>query len=90
MGGDVTKILISCKYVSDSLVIIYEDNGVGIPNRDKENIFIHGYGKNTGIGLFLAEQILSVLGLSIRECGDCKKGARFEITVPAGKFRRSR
>lgn len=54
---------------------------------DKEMIFEHGYGKHTGIGLFLAREILSITGLSIRECGTYQHGVRFEITVPTGKWR---
>lgn len=26
-------------------------------------------------------------GISIRECGEVGKGSRFEIAIPAGKFR---
>lgn len=68
-------------------IIICEDDGIGIPGSDKEHIFDHGFGKHTGIGLFLSREILSITDLSICECGEEGKGARFEITVPAGKFR---
>ena len=64
-----------------------EDDGIGIPVAEKEYIFEHGFGKHTGIGLFLSREILSITGLSICECGEEGKGARFEITVPVGKFR---
>ena len=60
---------------------------LGILAEEKEYIFDNGYGKHTGIGLFLAREILSITGLSTRECGDPGKGARFEILVPVGKFR---
>jgi Signal transduction histidine kinase len=68
-------------------IIICEDDGIGIPGSDKEHIFDHGFGKHTGIGLFLSREILSITDLSICECGEEGKGARFEITVPVGKFR---
>lgn len=68
-------------------IIMYEDDGVGIPDGIKDLIFKHGYGKHTGIGLFLAREILSITGLSIRECGEEGKGARFEILIPHGKWR---
>ena len=74
--------------MEDILMIICHDDGRGIPVSEKENIFLHKYGKNTGIGLFLAREILSITGLTIRENGEPGKGARFEIQVPAGKFRR--
>jgi signal transduction histidine kinase len=50
-------------------------------------IFGMGYGNHTGIGLFLAREILSITGLSIKEVGEEGKGARFEILVPEGKWR---
>ncbi|OQA53264.1 MAG: putative diguanylate cyclase [Euryarchaeota archaeon ADurb.Bin294] len=68
-------------------IIVCEDDGIGIPVAEKEYIFEHGFGKHTGIGLFLSREILSITGLSICECGEEGKGARFEITVPVGKFR---
>ncbi|HWQ68099.1 MAG TPA: PAS domain S-box protein [Methanospirillum sp.] len=86
-GGDITTIRISCEVKKDSMVIIFEDDGVGIQEKDKEYIFDHGFGKKTGLGLFLASNILSITGLSILECGVEGGGARFEITVPGGKYR---
>ena len=86
-GGMILNIRLSCEKSDDNLIIVCEDDGVGIRSEEKERIFDHGYGNNTGIGLFLTKEILSITGLSIRECGIPGKGARFEITVPAGKFR---
>jgi signal transduction histidine kinase len=58
-----------------------------VQESDKERIFEKGFGKNTGLGLFLTREILAITGLSIRESGVCGKGVRFEIMVPKGKFR---
>ncbi|HWQ67392.1 MAG TPA: histidine kinase N-terminal 7TM domain-containing protein [Methanospirillum sp.] len=85
-GVKHTRIVFSCHIQGHTLIIICEDDGMGIPEDEKKRIFDNGYGKHTGIGLFLAREILSITGLSIRECGVEGKGARFEITVPAGKF----
>ncbi|PKL60835.1 MAG: hypothetical protein CVV33_00635 [Methanomicrobiales archaeon HGW-Methanomicrobiales-4] len=87
-GGDAESLRFSCSQTEDFLNIICEDDGIGIPSEEKEFIFQNGYGKHTGVGLFLAREILSITGLSIRECGVPGKGARFEIKVPTGKFRR--
>jgi signal transduction histidine kinase len=54
----------------------------------KEKIFERGFGKNTGLGLFLAREILVITGITITENGTPGKGARFEITVPKGMWRR--
>lgn len=86
-GEKITVIELNCCEDAGSLNIICKDDGVGIPPEEKDHIFELGYGKNTGIGLFLAREILSITGLSIRECGEPGIGARFEILVPAGKFR---
>lgn len=87
-GENLSSIRFFCAEKDDSLIIICEDDGIGVPFKEKSLIFDHGYGKHTGIGLFLAWEILSITGLSIRETGVPGKGARFEIMVPAGKFRR--
>ena len=38
------------------LVILWADDGIGIAEEDKEKIFERGFGKNTGLGLFLARE----------------------------------
>ncbi|HPY59883.1 MAG TPA: PAS domain S-box protein [Methanospirillum sp.] len=86
-GGTVTTISISTRKDGDRLVILVEDDGAGIADDEKERIFERGYGKNTGLGLFLAREILAITGISISETGVPGKGARFEITVPEGRWR---
>lgn len=86
-GGTVRKIRFSAKESATTLKIICEDDGAGVVKEEKECIFDHGYGKHTGIGLFLSREVLSITGLSITENGRPGKGARFEIVVPEGRFR---
>jgi len=86
-GGVVDSIWITSLQDESGMKIVYEDNGQGIPPREKEEIFRRGYGKNTGFGLFLSREILAITGLSIKETGTFGKGARFEIRVPRGCFR---
>jgi len=86
-GQRVTKIKISSKETGDGLSIFCEDNGVGIPKTMKEGIFRREYYRNTGYGLFLAAEILSITGLTISETGEPDAGARFEIHVPEGMYR---
>lgn len=88
-GGNVTEICVRCIESQDSLVIVVEDDGPGIPDVEKEKIFERGYGKNTGFGLFLAREILSITGMTIRETGIEGRGARFEIRAPRMNFRRT-
>jgi PAS domain S-box-containing protein len=86
-GKTVTTIEFSRKTLDDCMVVIYRDNGVGIPAEYKEAIFERKFFKHTGFGLFLSRTILGITGLSIRETGEPGKGARFEITVRAGAYR---
>ncbi len=86
-GGQVSYISLSTAARENELVVIYEDDGQGIPNADKPYIFNRGFGKNTGLGLFLACQILSITAITITETGEPGKGARFEMTVPEGMWR---
>ena len=86
-GEHVTTIGISCEKVPGGLVITYYDNGVGVPDGSKEQIFERGVGKHTGLGLFLAREILEITGMTIRENGIFGSGARFEIHVPEDQQR---
>jgi CheY-like chemotaxis protein/signal transduction histidine kinase len=65
-------------------ILSYEDDGVGIPSEGKEKIFERGFGSNTGLGLFLSREILSVTNMKIRETGEPGKGVRFEVMIPKG------
>jgi PAS domain S-box-containing protein len=86
-GEKATAIHFSYKKDGDDLIILCEDDGVGIPDVAKERIFKREYYRNTGYGLFLSGEILSITGMSIRETGEQGKGARFEIRAPKGVFR---
>lgn len=87
-GEHVTRIRISSKDTEDSLYISIADNGIGVPDSDKEMIFDRGYGKNTGLGLFLVREILSITGISIEEKGKEGEGAQFVLKVPAVHYRK--
>ena len=58
-GQRVTEIHVSSHMTDTTLVIVWEDNGVGIPADEKEEVFERGFGKNSGLGMFLARDILS-------------------------------
>ncbi len=86
-GENVKEIHFSYKKEGDDLILLCEDDGVGIPDGAKERIFKREYYRNTGYGLFLSGEILSITGLTIRETGEPGKGARFEIRAPKGVYR---
>ena len=86
-GGNVTVCRFLFQETGSGAEIVYEDNGIGIPAGAKEKIFRREYYRNTGYGLFLAQEILSITGMTIRESGEPEKGARFVIHVPKEVYR---
>ena len=86
-GGKITTIRFYIEQSGGDLQMVCEDDGVGIPADEKEKIFDRGFGKNTGLGLFLSREILAITGISIKETGEPGKGARFEMVVPKGMWR---
>jgi len=86
--GEKTTMMKFYFLISDKgLSLICEDDGVGISDNLKQIIFERGVGRNTGMGLFLTREILSITGISIEECGTFGSGARFEMLIPRGGFR---
>lgn len=85
-GGKLTEIRIFWQESDSGCTIIYEDNGVGIPENAKEKIFHREYFHNTGLGLYLSREILAITKIEIRETGLEGRGARFEIAIPKGVY----
>lgn len=93
-GNKTTAVRIYYQNLPDnSIQLIYEDDGVGIPFENKAKLFTQGFstGSSTGFGLFLTKKMFEVYGWSIKEEGEPGKGAKFVITIPhqPGKPQRS-
>ncbi len=87
-GGDtITAVRFSSHESDHGMTIVCEDDGVGISRKEKNHLFERGFGKHTGLGLYLVREILSITGITIRETSKPGKGARFEIFVPKGTYR---
>ncbi len=86
-GGGVKVISVTVERRGQGAIIVWEDDGVGVSQEDKERIFENGVGKHTGMGLFLVREILNITGMDIYEDGVPGKGARFVITVPSSSIR---
>jgi len=86
-GTRTTKIRIYSQESFEELHIVCEDNGIGVPPDVKEKIFTRKFFSRTGLELYLAREILSITGITIRETGIYGKGACFEIRVPKGGYR---
>jgi PAS domain S-box-containing protein len=81
-GERVTTCRVSVRRDGDRTVIVWEDDGVGIPADEKALVFERGFGRHSGLGMFLSREILSLTGIAIAETGEPGRGVRFEITVP--------
>jgi PAS domain S-box-containing protein len=86
-GKKATEIHISCHETAGGLLLIYEDDGVGIPGERKKDLFIRDVGSATGFSLFFVHDILEISDMSIQETGVPGTGVRFEISVPKGLYR---
>jgi PAS domain S-box-containing protein len=85
--GKIRKIRFFCKESFEELLVICEDDGIGIPPDKKEKIFNRQLFQNSGLDMYLSREIMSITGISVRETGTFGKGARFEIRVPEGAYR---
>jgi len=86
-GTRASTIRFSSQPRGKDLVLVYEDDGIGIPAEEKELIFEHTRRGRISYGLFFSREVLAITGLSMREAGEPGKGVRFEILVPEGLFR---
>jgi PAS domain S-box-containing protein len=86
-GRTLTRIRFSFIGSDRGGIIVCEDDGIGIPAGEKENIFQRKFFQHTGLGMYLSREILAITGITISETGEPGKGARFEIAVPKGAWR---
>jgi PAS domain S-box-containing protein len=86
-GVWASKVTLRYQERTDGLLLIIEDNGIGIPKEMKNMLFERGFGNDSSLGLFLVREILSITGITITETGVEGRGARFEILVPGNAYR---
>jgi PAS domain S-box-containing protein len=86
-GGGISHIWVNMAVNPEGATIFIEDDGPGIQQDSKTRIFEKGFGKHTGLGLFLVREVLDITGLMIQEVGIYGKGAKFEINIPLGKYK---
>jgi signal transduction histidine kinase len=81
-GEKTSKIRVHYEAKEDQLKLIYEDDGVGIPEESRSNLFKEGFGKGTGYGLYLIKRMCEAYGWTIQETGKQGQGAQFTMTIP--------
>jgi signal transduction histidine kinase len=86
-GKRTTEIRLWLKTDENGATLYIGDDGIGVEDGDKEKIFTKGFGKYTGWGLFVAREILSSNGMTIKETGTPGTGARFEILIPGSQIK---
>ncbi len=66
------------------LRLFFEDDGVGITEQNKENLFKEGFstGGSTGFGLHLSKKMIDIYGWQIQEISKPGEGAKILLTIP--------
>ena len=79
-------IRISTLQKERDFIIVIEYESAGIRPEDKEGIF-EVQGSSGNRGLFIAREILSLTGITLRETGEYGRSTQFEIRIPDTYFR---
>lgn len=88
--GKEDKIKIEAKKLGNAVILIVEDNGVGISEKDINRVFEKGFtgengrkfGKSTGIGLYLCKKLCAKLGLGLHIESKLNEGTEVSIIFP--------
>lgn len=86
------KITIQTIKNDHNIVLIIEDNGIGIVESDIQRVFEKGFtgengrkfGESTGIGLYLCKKLAEQLGLGLTLTSKVGEGTKVSISFPLG------
>ncbi len=90
-SGKSEKINVSLKQDRNNLLLAIEDNGIGIPDNEKNKIFEKFYRignedtretKGTGLGLFIVKEIIKAHDGNIIVKNNTPKGSIFQVSLP--------
>lgn len=83
---DTPKIVVSATERTDSVIVRITDNGPGLPDNQKEEIFRKGENgqesQGTGIGLFLVQTLVKNYGGDMWVEDNEPEGATFDVELP--------
>ncbi|WP_296149687.1 PAS domain S-box protein [uncultured Flavobacterium sp.] len=80
------NITITTKIKRDKILLVFEDNGIGIDmERNKDKIFglyqrFHNYPDSKGLGLYLVKSQVETMGGTIEAQSEVNKGTKFTLT----------
>ncbi|WP_199710344.1 sensor histidine kinase [Halosegnis longus] len=80
-GGE--NVTVRVGRINDEDGIYVEDDGLGIPDEDRNQVFDDGYStgeSGTGFGLSIVKQIVEAHSWEIRITDSAEGGARFDVT----------
>jgi PAS domain S-box-containing protein len=86
-GEKVTNIRIFAAESASGCTLVYQDDGIGIPQDMKNKLFTRSADKITGFDLFMVHDILDICEMKIAETGEPGTGVKFEISIPGGRYR---
>jgi signal transduction histidine kinase len=90
-SNESANIEVSLYQNNDSVVLEVKDNGIGIPERERSNIFKKFYRigneetrttKGTGLGLFIVKRVVDLHGGKIFVSENKPKGTVVKIILP--------
>ena len=84
-----SQIIVDSFKKDNSIVILIEDYGIGIPEEDINRIFDKGYSgfngrlkqKSSGLGLYLAKSIADKLDIRLKVDSTVGQGSKFYVIV---------
>ncbi|MFC1885507.1 sensor histidine kinase [Thermodesulfobacteriota bacterium] len=80
------KIILTLKTDAQNIIFTISDNGIGMDKETRTKIFTLFFSskgsKGTGLGLFIADQIVRQHGGSIRVNSTPGEGSRFVVRIP--------
>ena len=90
-GGELLSVDEAITAQRDGVLMSIEDNGIGIPDEEKQRIFTKLYRASNvqtldvtgvGLGLYIAQSFMTILGGRIWFTSDLRKGSTFYIYYP--------
>lgn len=82
----VSAIKIGFSITDGRMIVVYEDNGKGVPEEQK-NMLFDGRSAMSINGMYLVKEVLDVTNLTIVETGRPGEGSRYEIIIPTTNYR---